>query len=309
MKVLVLCGGDSSEHQISINSARNIIKYLDNYDVWCIKNHKFYKTCGILDKDDLENSIVVENINEVYNYDLVFPVLHGKYGEDGCIQGFLETLDIPYVGCGVLSSSTGMDKGIFKTIMDGLDIPVVPYKIYTEYPKDVKDFPVMVKPCNGGSSIGISKINNIDELKKACDLAFKYDKRIIVEKWIDARELECAVLENEEDIIVSSIGEVKSAGFYDYESKYQKETELIIPANITLDQIAMIKKYAYQIFTFLDCHSLARIDFFLADKIYINEINTLPGFNDISMFSKLLNYDGYDNQKIISILTKKKHSS
>ena len=304
MRILVLCGGDSSEHQISINSARNIIKYLDNYDVWCIKNHKFYKTCGILDKDDLENSIVVENINEVYNYDLVFPVLHGKYGEDGCIQGFLETLDIPYVGCGVLSSSTGMDKGIFKTIMDGLDIPVVPYKIYTEYPNDVKDFPVMVKPCNGGSSIGISKINNVDELKKACDLAFQYDKRIIVEKWITTRELECAVLESDE-IIVSSIGEIKSDGFYDYNSKYVKDTKLIIPANITLKEIDTIKDYAGKLFKALDCHGLARIDFFLADKIYVNEINTLPGFNNISMFSKLLNYDGYSTKEIIEILTKK----
>ena len=304
MKVLVLCGGDSSEHQISLNSARNIIKYLDNYDVWYIKNHKFYKTCGILDNDDLKNSLIVENLNDIYNYDIVFPVLHGKYGEDGCVQGFLETLNIPYVGCNVLSSSICMDKGIFKILMDGLNIPVVPYKIYTEYPSDIKDFPVMVKPCNGGSSIGISKVNNQNELKKACDLAFQYDRRIIVEKWITTRELECAVLESDE-IIVSSIGEIKSDGFYDYNSKYVKDTKLIIPANITLKEIDTIKDYAGKLFKALDCHGLARIDFFLVDKIYVNEINTLPGFNNISMFSKLLNYDGYSTKEIIEILTKK----
>ncbi len=304
MKVLVLCGGDSSEHQISLNSARNIIKYLDNYDVWYIKNHKFYKTCGILDSDDLKNSLVVEKLDDIYNYDIVLPILHGKYGEDGCIQGFLETLNIPYVGCNVLSSSICMDKGIFKTIMDGFKIPVVPYKIYTSYPSDIVSFPVMVKPCNGGSSIGISKVNNAYELKKACDLAFKYDKRIIVEKWIDARELECAVLESDE-IIVSSIGEVKSNGFYDYDSKYEHETELIIPANITLKEIDIIKDYARTLFKVLDCHGLARIDFFLGDRVYVNEINTLPGFNDISMFSKLLNYDGYSTKEIIDILIKK----
>ena len=304
MKVLVLCGGDSSEHQISLNSARNIIKYLDNYDVWYIKNHKFYKTCGILDSNDLKNSLVVEKLDDIYNYDIVLPILHGKYGEDGCIQGFLETLNIPYVGCNVLSSSICMDKGTFKTIMDGLKIPVVPYKIYTSCPSDIVSFPVMVKPCNGGSSIGISKVNNAYELKKACDLAFKYDKRIIVEKWIDARELECAVLESDE-IIVSSIGEVKSNGFYDYNSKYEHETELVIPANITLKEIDLIKDYARTLFNALDCHGLARIDFFLGDRVYVNEINTLPGFNDISMFSKLLNYDGYSTKEIIDILIKK----
>jgi len=305
MKVLVLCGGDSSEYEISIKSARNIVEYIDNLEIWYIKNHTFYKVCGKFNDDYQKNSFPVENLNDIKNFDIVFPLFHGKYGEDGCIQGLLEMLNVPYVGCGVLSSSICSDKGIFKLIMDSLGIPTVPYKIYTDYPNDIIEFPVMVKPCNGGSSIGITKVDKLDELKKACDLAFTYDSRIIVEKWIKARELECSILEQNGNIIVSSIGEIKGNGFYDYDSKYVNDTEVVIPANISIENIELIKEYAYKIFKELNCKDISRIDFFLSDKVYINEINTMPGFNDISMYPKLLNYDGYSTQEIVDILIKK----
>lgn len=306
MKVLVLCGGDSSEYDISLNSARNIIKYIDNPEIWYIKNHTFYKVCGNLDEKYEENSLPVDNLNELKNFDIVFPVFHGKYGEDGCIQGLLEILNIPYVGCDVLSSAICMDKGVFKIIMDGLGIPNVPYKIYTTYPTDIKEYPIMVKPCNGGSSIGISKVNSESELKEACDVAFKYDKRIIVEKWIDARELECSILEEDNNLIISPVGEIKSKDFYDYNSKYVNDTELVIPANLSIENILKIQEYSLKIFKELGCKGLSRIDFFLSDKVYINEVNTMPGFTDISMYPKLLNYSGYTNKEIIDILLKNK---
>ena len=234
MKTLILCGGDSSEYEISINSAKNIIKYVENYEIWILKGHKFYKNFDNLETIVFDNNFVVENLCEIKNFDKVFPIFHGKFGEDGCIQGLCEIMNVPYVGCNVLSSAICSDKGIFKNLMRGLNIPVVPYKIYTEYKEEEHEYPVMVKPCNGGSSIGITKVNNKNELKLAFDEAFKYDKRIIVEKWIDARELECSVLEKNDEIIISSIGEIKSKGFYDYESKYLNNTEQIIPAELNI---------------------------------------------------------------------------
>lgn len=302
-KVLLLYGGMSTEHDVSLASAKSI---LDNYD-----KNLFEITPVYIDKNNnwcLNNSKIDNIISFLKEFDIVFPIIHGYGGEDGKLAGLLDMFDIKYVGSGVLASAIGMDKEIAKIIFNYLNIPTVPsYNIRNL--KDIKkmpfSYPVIVKPANGGSSVGISKVNNKNELKEKVVEAFKYDNKVLIEKYIKARELECAILKYKK-IIVSDIGEIKSENeLYDYEAKYIKKSNTIVPANIPKNIKKLIQDYSRRVFDFLDCKNLCRIDFFYNEennKLYLNEINTLPGFTEISMYPKLMLNEKISYKNLITYL-------
>lgn len=259
------------------------------------------------------NILEIDNIiNYLRKFDVVFPVMHGTNAEDGKMQGFLDLFNIKYVGCKTLSSALLMDKAITKLILKSLDIPSVPFKVIKDnyeicdLIENIK-FPMIVKPSNGGSSIGISKVNNKKELIKAIKLAKKYDDKLLVEKFINARELEVAVLKDNKNIICSNPGEIKSANeFYDYDAKYDnKDSYTLIPNDLPEDILKKIKEYSLRLFKSLDCSGLSRIDFFYDEEnnaLYLNEANTMPGFTTISMYPKLIESIGIEYKDLISIL-------
>lgn len=322
-KVLILFGGNSSEHYISCKSCVSVLKNIDRkrYDIEVAgisKNNIWYKF-----SDDLfyledgswkdSNILEIDNIiNYLRKFDVVFPVMHGTNAEDGRMQGFLDLFDIKYVGCKTLSSALLMDKAITKLILKSLDIPSVPFKVIKDnyeicdLIENIK-FPMIVKPSNGGSSIGISKVNNKKELIKAIKLAKKYDDKLLVEKFINARELEVAVFKDNKNIICSNPGEIKSANeFYDYDAKYDnKASYTLIPNDLPEDILKKIKEYSLRLFKSLDCSGLSRIDFFYDEEnnaLYLNEANTIPGFTTISMYPKLIESIGIEYKDLISIL-------
>lgn len=319
-KILILFGGNSFEHKISCMSAKSILQNID-YDKYFVtpvginfKNEWFLYNGSIDDIINWENceKFKIDNITDfVKSFDVVFPILHGANGEDGRLQGMFDLFGIKYVGCKTLSSALCMDKVFTKRILDNLNIPIVPFvEINGDYNiKDITNylsFPMIVKPANGGSSIGISKVKNKKELKKAIRFAKKYDSKLLIEKFIDAKELECSVLVDG-DIVVSDVGEIKSANeFYDYNAKYEnKESFTIIPAEIDNNIKDSIKDYAKRAFMGVNASGLSRVDFLYDkdnNKIYLNEINTMPGFTEISMFPKLFEYKGYSYSQIISLL-------
>lgn len=298
-KVLLIYGGSSTEHEVSCNSAKNIIKNIDKtkYDLTTLKITK--------DNIWISNDKIVDNIIEyLKQFDVIFPITHGTKGEDGKLQGMLDFFDIKYVGPKTGESFICMDKVYSKMVFEKLGVNVVPYEIYDKNKQINIPFPVIVKPANGGSSVGISKANNEQELNQAIEKANLYDSKIILEQFIKGQELECAVLEDEE-IIVSEVGEIKSANeIYDYDSKYiNSESQTIIPAHIPNDISNTIKETAEYLFKKMNLKGLSRIDFFYdGNKIYINEINTLPGFNEISMYPKLITNLGISYQELITKL-------
>lgn len=259
-----------------------------------------------------------ENVNAPI--DVVFPVLHGCNGEDGTIQGLFELAGIPYVGCGVLGSSVGMDKAYTKIIFEKEGLPQGDYlvfsrkQVYYQNEDVIKEveakltYPCFIKPSNAGSSVGVNKATNRVELIKALDIAAKNDRRILVEEFINGREIECAVLGNDNPI-ASTVGEVVPCNdFYDYEAKYQvgDSSRVVIPAeNLSIETIQKIREYAVRAFKCLDCAGLSRVDFFVhktTGDIYINEINTLPGFTQISMYPKLWEESGISYTELIDKL-------
>lgn len=312
--VLILFGGNSSEHEISCKSALNVIDNIDNelfkLHIVGIDKQGNWIECSkdnIIKKDwyDLKP---IDNIMKYLNkIDIVFPLMHGKFGEDGKIQGMLDLFNIKYVGCKNEASMIGMDKNLSKIFFKSINIPQVPYIKYDNNLKEIEKlgYPLIIKPCNGGSSIGISKANKKQELKKAIKLALKYDKNIIVEKFINSREFECAVLEDKK-IVVSNVGEIKyNNSFYDYEDKYINKVDLIIPADIDNELREKIRFYSKKIFTELKCNGMCRIDFLYDNEnnvLYLNEINTIPGFTDISMFPMLMKDIGYSYKDLIKRL-------
>lgn len=336
-KVVVIFGGISTEHDVSVISAKSVIKNIDKEKyivsgIYIDKDGCWYKVDFNKEYEfNIPESIIkLENITTyLKDFDVAFPVLHGLYGEDGKIQGMFEMLNIPYVGCNVLSSAIAMDKVYQKKLFKQTGIKQTKY-VYLRYDNNkyiyVDDmfnetemdiykitdniihllkFPMFVKPSNSGSSVGISKVQNKEELIKAIDIASKYDRKILVEEGIDGRELECGVLEDK-DVITSSIGEVISAGkFYDYDSKYNnKESKCIIPADISKKVEIEIKNIAKKAFRIIDGKDISRIDFFLdkENNIYLNEINTMPGFTNISMYPKLFENTGLSYSKLLGIL-------
>lgn len=251
--------------------------------------------------------------------DVAFPVLHGCNGEDGTIQGLFELAGIPYVGCGVLGSALGMDKAYAKIVFEKEGLPQGKYltfsrkQVYHEVDAIVKrveetlTYPCFVKPSNAGSSVGVSKAHDREELIQALHLAAEHDRRILVEEFINGREVECAVLGND-DPVASTVGEVVPCNeFYDYEAKYSSEStsEITIPANLPAATIEKIREYSVRAFKALDCSGLARVDFFVhkeTGEVYINELNTLPGFTSISMYPKLWEATGIPYGELIGRL-------
>ena len=322
MKVCVIYGGMSTEHEVSLQSSKNVIDNLDKdkykiYPVFIDKNGEWIH-------NDKKLKDIVEFLSKM---DVVFPVLHGKYGEDGTIQGMLELLKIPYVGCNVLSSSLCMDKVYAKFMFEKANINQAKYiyikdeNIYVneeldetrlendEIVKLVEEklkFPVFVKPANSGSSVGVKKANNGPELIVALQNASIYDRKVLIEEEIVGKEVECAVLGNNFPQ-ASTVGEIIAADtFYTYDAKYNnKESKIKIPANIDEAKIGEIRKIAVKAFKALDCVGLARVDFFVqkdTDKVYLNEINTMPGFTEISMYPKLWEYSGLSYKELLNKL-------
>lgn len=321
-KVLLLFGGPSNEHLISCKSVSSIVKNIDykKYDVsicgisedgiW----YSFNDNIDLLENGNwlVSNNKKIENIVEfIKSFDVVFPVIHGKLGEDGSLAGFFNTFNINYVASGNLSHGICYDKYYTKLICNNFDIKQIDYVVINKnekkYLKKVSDnltYPVIVKPCKSGSSIGINISYNRSDLSKHIKEAFIYDNRVIVEKYIEnRREFECGVLSSKKNII-SSVGEIIiEDGFYDYDSKYITKSKVLIPAFINKELENKIKDTTSLIFNIMGCKSLARVDFIYdndKDILYFNEINTIPGFTDISMYSKAFIYDGISYKDLIS---------
>ncbi len=304
-KLGIIYGGNSYEHDVSVKSKNSFIKNVNKKyeisEIYIDKKNNWY-----------ENNKKIDNIIEyLKKFDIIFPLIHGNIGEDGKLQGLFETFNIKYTGSNTISSALAMDKGFCKIILDKYNIKQVPYIIVDKKSK-IKEiiekfkYPVIIKPANGGSSIGINIAYNTKELIKGLNNAFQYDKKVIIEKYITARELEIGVINNN-GLITSSIGEIKSNGFYDYESKYIKKTEIIINPNLKKETALKIKEIARNIFKILECNDYARCDFLydeINNDLYFNEINTIPGFTEISMFPKLFIDSGYTYGEIIDIIIK-----
>jgi len=343
----VLFGGRSGEHEVSLCSAASVISNLDNekYDVLAIgidKDGKWYVQDEVaFEQSDNFGKIIsfkkngewkvshfecdeklvitdcAANITKVV--DVVFPAVHGSFCEDGTLQGLLELIMVPYVGPDVLGSAIGMDKDVSKRLLRDAGIPIVPWKVYTknqwETEKDlildeitnIVDFPCFIKPSSTGSSVGISKISDIDEIEAAMTEAFKWDNKVLVEKNIDAKEIEFAVLGNERPV-VSIPGEIcPKHDFYSYEAKYLDKdgAELVIPADLDEDLKIEMSNAALKTFKTLCCSGMARVDFFLDKKsgqYYLNEINTLPGFTSVSMYPKLWESTGLTYSELLDRL-------
>lgn len=342
INVGILFGGKSAEHEVSIQSAKNIYQAIDKniYNVtmigiskegqWLL-DHNFEK--GIVptivespqNPEDIlalvtgpgeKQFITLNGINGLEKLDVIFPVLHGPFGEDGTVQGLLKLAGIPFVGAGVLGSAVGMDKDVMKRLLRDAQLPSAKHLLLHKYPADVNPtyqevvaklgLPLFVKPANLGSSVGISKVNNEEEFHQAITEAFKYDHKLIVEETIIGREIECAVLGNENPI-ASLPGEVINLqGFYSYDAKYVDEHASIveIPAQLSPEEIAKIQETAVKTFQVLCCEGLARVDVFLtqAGEVIVNEINTMPGFTKISMYPKLWQVSGISYTELIDRL-------
>lgn len=330
----IIYGGKSSEHEISILTAKSIINEInkEKYNVIPIfinNKGQWAKGEQIVNTIEDEKELIFNNFNSdivslLYvdnkKIDIVFPVLHGPNGEDGTIQGFFEILDVAYVGNNVLSSATGMDKAITKKIFSSINLPQLPYVDFTANDwqnnqenilKDLENnlkYPMFVKPANLGSSVGISRCKNKEKLLLGIKEALKFDRRIVVEEGvIGAKEIEVAVIGFNE-ISSTEPGEIlniSTSDFYDYDTKYTDgQSKMEIPANINKELYPIFREMAERAFKVLDCSGLARVDFFLTKdcKIYINEINTMPGFTKFSMFPSLWNNMGISYGKLIENL-------
>lgn len=337
IRVAVLYGGRSGEHEVSLRSATSILKNMDK--------NKFEVVPVAIDKQGqwwlndsaelpLNESLpVVLNSSQKLSFeglsdqcDVVFPVLHGAFGEDGTVQGLLEFIGLPYVGANVLGSAIGIDKDITKRLASAGNIPIVPFiafnngqweKKKADYQQEIQEklgYPLFVKPVSAGSSLGITKVKKPTDLLSAIQLAFKYDTKILIEKALEAREIEIAVLEDlafGKGPLISVVGEIiprlTHHEFYSYEAKYIDEegAALVIPAVLQEGQSVELKTLARRIFECLDCEGMARIDFFIekaTKKIYFNEINTIPGFTQISMYPKLWEASGRSYQQLLTYL-------
>nr|AIA17065.1 D-alanine--D-alanine ligase [uncultured bacterium] len=357
IRVAVLYGGRSGEHEVSLMSAANVIQYLDRsrfevvpigidkQGVWFLgddtlrKELNAPKTLELLRDSDrmlfnpdyigrnfqaVQASQLISHLKKSERlFDVIFPVIHGTLCEDGTVQGLLELAEIPYVGCGVLASAVGMDKDVSKRLVMNAGMQVAPFVVIKRgqwncEPKHFCDlvtqqlkYPVFVKPANTGSSVGVEKIKSADELHDAINRAFQYDTKVLVEEGINAREIEVAVLESLEygkDPILSIPGEVRPTHeFYSYAAKYldEKGAELMIPAPLSEELQARVQQFAKNIFAVLECEGMARVDLFLeknTNEIYFNEVNTIPGFTQISMYPKLMAATGVSYPELLTHL-------
>ncbi len=340
MNLLVIFGGCSSEYDVSLHSSSSVLRNIPGkYNViklgitkdgrWLlydgsiddIENDNWQKgniTPAFLSPDKNEKSLIVlkENGYEKIKIDVIFPVLHGKNGEDGTIQGIFELAGIPYVGCGVLASSMCMDKAVTNNLCDEAGITQAKWASFTEYEyKNGKvdlskiieylSFPIFVKPANAGSSVGITKAHNEEELTEAIKTAFLNDSKAVLEETVVGREVECAVMGNNSPV-ASCVGEIlPEAEFYDYDAKYNDGTTgLAIPADLPDGAEEKIRKAAIKTYITMGCKGLSRVDFFLKEDgtVYLNELNTLPGFTSISMFPKLFGQCGIEYADLLDKL-------
>ncbi len=318
--IVIIFGGQSVEHDISIESAKTIVKHIDsniyNIKLLYISREGMWAYAGI---DNLYNADFNLEYNHLFFFqeifdkaDVFFPILHGTNGEDGKIQSLLQLLDKPYVGANYLSSALTVDKGVFKRLLLEAGIPTPEFLVLTRDESDYGDskffkeisFPYFVKPVSLGSSVGISKVSNDSELKKAITKAFEYDSRVIIEKAYKVREIEVAVMGNHNPEI-SSPGElIPQRAFYDFEDKYvDNKTQFHIPAKLKDSELKEIKTLALRVWEQMYLNGMSRIDFFISgSKIMVNEVNTIPGFTEISMFPKLFNLSSYSIKDIINKL-------
>ena len=317
VRVAVLVGGRSSEHDVSVASARSVLEALDpeRYDTvsveigrdgrWELGTGKNGTTAETL---PVPTSKVPATLGEV---DVVFPVLHGPFGEDGTVQGLLELAGVPYVGAGVLGSALAMDKDVFKAVMRDRGIPVtrnVTLRLGDE-PHNPFGFPVFVKPARLGSSVGISKARDEEELAAAVELAFQHDEKVLVEEFVDGIEVECGVLGNEHPE-ASLPGQIDSHGFsgadwYDYSAKYDDGgMDLVIPPRLPEETNERVRDLAVQAFVAGECEGMARVDFFVRPdgEVLVNELNTIPGFTATSVYAKLFEASGLPYAKLVDRL-------
>jgi len=348
IQVALIFGGRSVEHEVSLNSAIGIINHIDKKKFNCIpvKITKqgtwllFENTEKLQSIDDVkknpETQVVAADTgspgfillnseksksglsSKTIPVDVVFPVLHGSFGEDGTVQGLLKMTNLPFVGCDVLASAVAMDKIFAKQLFFQNNIPSVDFIWFLgsawkkssdtiiEGVKKEIGYPCFIKPANSGSSVGVFKAHNEDEFPSLVEKACTYDRKILVEKYIQARELECSVLGNDTPDS-SAVGEIKpTKEFYDYEAKYEDDsTELVIPADIPEKTAAAVRSLAVKAFAALDCSGMARVDFLLEKKtghLYVNEVNTIPGFTTISMYPKLWEESGISYTELITRL-------
>ena len=346
IRVGVIFGGRSGEHEVSLMSAQSVMKALDHqkYDVVMIGIDRQGRwltgdVTAALESGaegaarpaalipDPQSSALLEvaedethsaSFSQVAELDVIFPILHGPYGEDGTVQGLLELAGIPYVGAGVVGSAVGMDKAVFKAVMEAHSLPVLPWRLvlaseWREQPDKILDdvenalaYPLFTKPANLGSSVGVNKCRDRNELAAGLVEAARYDRRVVVEQGIQARELEVSVLGN--DVPEASvIGEIRPRrDFYDYVAKYiSDDSELIIPAELQPDVADEIRSMAVRAFKAIDCAGMARVDFLLDKgdgRVYINELNTIPGFTRISMYPKLWEATGLGYPELLDRL-------
>ncbi len=340
-KIAIAFGGKSPEHQVSLHSATTICNALDQsqFDVILLGNDRkgawYYNVDYVKEHIDLAIDDYFEHAREVYmqenqgggvffdsqthellaSFSVVFPIIHGIFGEDGCLQGFFNFLGIPFVGSGVLGSSICMDKEITKRVLRDNGIPITRFICLNKANKETVSFeevvnelgnPFFVKPCNAGSSFGVSKVDKKADFKTAIALAFQFDKKILLEEAVEGKEIECSVLGNEFPIS-SVLGEITTTtGFYSYDVKYWNTSRatLCIPAEIPVEISNKIRVCAIHAYRATCCEGFARVDFFLKanGNFVVNEINTLPGFTAYSMYPKLFEYAGLSIQKVVSRL-------
>jgi D-alanine-D-alanine ligase len=300
--VAVIYGGRTGEHEVSHRSAKSVIEAMDT--------EKYKVLHYVISKEGKWSPRPIQpEPGGNAGIDVVFPVLHGTFGEDGTVQGLLELADLPYVGAGVLASSISMDKEMMKRVARERGLPVVEYAMMPCGHGTVNfefGFPVFVKPANLGSSVGISKACNQWQLLKAIEVAGSYDRKVIIERGITGREFECAVLGNDQPIAAAPCEILPSREFYDYEDKYLlDQAQTVIPADLSPEQTAEMQRLAVECYRAVECEGMARVDFLLetsTGKFYINEINTIPGFTSISMYPKMWEYSGLPMPKLIDRL-------
>lgn len=333
LRVGMLFGGQSTEHEVSVNSARNIINAIDKnkYEVipigitksgqWILSDasrliidNSCHRVTLTLGKNEGQ-LIDMQTAKPIEKLDVVFPVLHGHMGEDGTVQGLLKLAHLPFVGAGVLSSAIGMDKDVMKRMLREANLPIGDFLTFRSYEKDKITYqeivdnlgtPFFMKPANAGSSVGVSKIYDEAQFKQALRDVFEFDLKIVVERYIKGREIECSVLGNENPT-ASIPGEIEvMSDFYSYDAKYLEEhsASLQIPAQLNSSIIKKIQDLAIATFKTLDCEGMARVDFFVTDdnEIFINEINTIPGFTKTSMYPKLWEASGLSYKALIDML-------
>jgi D-alanine-D-alanine ligase len=337
----ILFGGRSGEHEVSLSSASSVIRALDplEFEIVPIGIRRDGKLATESELQDMLPRDVLERVGGGSPHgrrfplpwtndfplrgrgdgedipEIFFPLLHGPFGEDGTIQGLLEMAGVPYIGCGVLASAVGMDKDVMKRLFCHAALPVVPHRVelsrgleqrLERVRGDVEDhfgYPVFTKPANLGSSVGVFKVHNAEEFDAAVLTSARFDQKVVIEKGIDCRELECAVLGNA-DAAASGVGEViPGCEFYDYEAKYaSRGSRTIIPAAVTAEVTAEVRRLALRAFEVIEGSGLARVDFFLDRRlgtVWLNEINTMPGFTPISMYPKLWEARGIPFEELI----------